>query len=236
MLSHWKYCVRSALFWLSATALSGASAQVTGANPYATPAPYPNPYATPAPVAPGGGAAAAPGWNQPYPGYAPLPGDATVPPIPPAGGGFAPPGGDGGYYAPSSPSPGFDYFDEEDEGGGGYAGGAAAGGGEARGPVKDSIKFVGHPGRESCKNWGNALLGPTTYSDRNTCEFELNQKVDRSSASIEDAYDQVELLKLKKVIHGDLANRVEANKYNVSFDSLKKALQEASKKGCTCQK
>jgi hypothetical protein len=74
-----------------------------------------------------------------------------------------------------------------------------------------------------------------TFPDLSSCEFELEQKVDRGYASIEALYDRLEFYKLKKVIQGDLKDRQDAAKYDVRFDSLRSSLQQAQRTGCSCK-
>ncbi len=137
---------------------------------------------------------------------------------------------DGSYFVPVQPSPGYDYFEEEDEG----AGAPVDNGTSGPHQTKDSFRLVDKPTRDICKKWSNSLLGPTTFPDRGRCEIELGRKVDQGYSSIDDMYDRIELFKLKKVIRGDLKDRAEARQYSVTFDSLRKALQDASHKGCSC--
>ena len=192
------------------------------------------------------------GWTQNDRSPPPLnpPGAPTWPtpePVPP---GFAPaptppgavtPGfgtGNEPYFGTGEPSaPGeFDYFsDEEDFSGGWGGGGAGGGGGGGKGQGKSSFKLVEPSTAPTCKKWGNPLLGPTTFAEKGNCDFELERHIDQGKASIEELYDKIERFKLKKVIRGELKSRNEANRYQVSFQSLQKTLQEASKKGCTCK-
>jgi hypothetical protein len=137
---------------------------------------------------------------------------------------------DGSYFVPVQPSPGYDYFEDEEDNS--SAPRDTGGGGSHQ--TKDSFRLVDRPRREVCKKWGNSLLGPSSFSDRTRCEFDLGRKVDEGYASIDDTYDRIELFKLKKVIRGEIKSRNDARQYSVSFDSLRKALSEAAHDGCSC--
>ncbi|MFH1018962.1 MAG: hypothetical protein V1798_12400 [Pseudomonadota bacterium] len=163
-------------------------------------------------------------------GFAPAPVPAQPGAQPPATAPGAP-YTDGSYFVPVQPSPGYDYFEEEDEGSSGAPAGSGGGGTHE---TKDSFRLVDRPTHDVCRKWGNSLLGPTTFPDRSRCEFELGRKVDQGYSSIDDMYDRIELFKLKKVIRGDLKDRSEARQYSVNFDSLRKALDDASHQGCAC--
>jgi hypothetical protein len=222
-VSSCKIRVFLALFLLNATLVGGAWAQDAPAPLYTPP----------------------PAWNaapEAPPGFAPAPAPPQQPgqqPFQQAQPGVPPAGDDGSYFVPVQPAPGFDYFEEEDGGAGGYDGGQYAGDGDSGGGgshvVKDSMKFVDRPARDTCKKWGNSFLGPTTFTDRTRCDAELDRKVDQGYASIDDLYDKVELYKLKKVIKGELKSRAEAKQYSINFDNLRQTLSEAARKGCSCQ-
>jgi hypothetical protein len=167
---------------------------------------------------------------QTPPGVAPAP--AVPGAVPPSG---VPAPGSDSFFVPTDPGMGgFDYFEDEEDpwGGGGSTGGS--GGSQREG--KSSFKLLSPTKERACTKWGNNLLGPATFSDKSICEAELDRKVDQGRASIEEMNDGIERFKLKKVIRGDLGSRNEARKYDITFESLRKALENASASGCTCQK
>jgi hypothetical protein len=169
-----------------------------------------------------------PAWGTP----APPPGFAPIPSEPAAPGQTAPaPVPDDSYFVPIQPAPGFDEFSGDDEGYGDFGAPPAEGPRE----VKDSFKLIEGAGGKNCHQWRNELLGPATFPDRGRCEFELARKVNRGMASIDALYDGIELFKLRKVIRGELRSRSESDLYPVRFTALKRTLQEASRKGCTCE-
>ncbi|MFH1262493.1 MAG: hypothetical protein V1495_03480 [Pseudomonadota bacterium] len=146
----------------------------------------------------------------------------------PAGGAT---GGDS-FFVPVQPptSEGFDYFDDEEESG---DGGGRSGGGSGR-EGKGSFRLLKESSADRCKKWGNSLLSGESYTDKTSCEMALDKKVDAGKLSIEELTDKIERFKLKKVIRGELGNRNEAKKYDVSFLSLQKALDDAAQSGCSC--
>ena len=165
------------------------------------------------------------------------PAPEAVPPgfaTPPAGNLTpTPPGGGEPLFSPEA-SEGFDYFDEEEDFGG-FGGGSSGKGSGSGSSGKSSFKRVDPSTAPVCKLWTNSLLGSATFSDKGSCEYELDRKVDQGKSSIEEMYDRIERYKLKKVIDGGLKSREEAGKYDVSFQSLRRTLQEATKSGCQCK-
>jgi hypothetical protein len=206
-----RYCsILVAANWLAAAAWAQSPAPQ---QPYYDPS-VPPAWVTPAPGAPGYTPPASQDPNQPY--QYPAPG--TTPPAP---GGAA--------------SGGYDYFEDEDDYYDSGIDSGSGGGGGGRHEVKDNFKLVTRPNKPVCKRWGSSFLGPVTFSDLSSCEFELEQKIDRGYASIDTLYDRVEFYKLKKVIQGELKDRQEAAKYDVKFDALRNSLRQAQKSGCICK-
>ncbi len=205
VLSIRNYMILCALSWLGATAYAQTQT-LTGDQSQMEEAPA---TGTPLP---------------PPPGFAPIPTEAAPIPAPE---GQPSPFQDDSYFIPVEPSAGFDQFQDEDDGYGGRSGGGSR-------EAKDSFKLVREP-KARCREWRSDFLGATAFPDRGRCEFELRRKVDSSVSSIDSLVDRVELFKLKKVIKGELKSRQEAAKYSVSFDSLRRAIDDAAKKGCTCQ-
>ncbi|HLG18606.1 MAG TPA: hypothetical protein VI895_02180 [Bdellovibrionota bacterium] len=201
------YIVLLGANWLAAAAWAQSTAPQ---QPYYDPS-APPAWVTPAPTAPG---------------FVPNPQDPTQP--------FPPPTAVPPAVGNPNGGTGFDYFEDEDDF---YDPGydSSAGGGGGKHEVKDSFKLVERPTAPVCKRWGSSFLGPIRFPDLSTCEFELEQKIDRGSASIDTLYDRVEFYKLKKVIQGDLKDRQEAAKYDIRFDALRSSLREAARSGCTCK-
>jgi hypothetical protein len=127
------------------------------------------------------------------------------------------------------PSEGFDAFEDEEEDSGSIRGGGRRGAGPEG---KESFKLIQRPREPGCGRWSNPLMD-TSYDDKTNCEFDLEQKVDRGKASIEELTDRIEREKLKGVIRKDV-DKGKVGKYEVRFDGLQKTLDDAMRAGCKC--
>lgn len=137
--------------------------------------------------------------------------------------------GDSFFIPVKPPSEGFDYFDDEEKPSPRSRGRDRKSGAEG----KASFKLLERTEAARCENWGSGLLD-NAYSDRTSCEFELEKRTDEGRAWIEELVDKVERTKLRKVMHHQLASRAEAAKYEVKFDDLSKTLDQAIEAGCKC--
>ena len=183
-----------------------------------------------------------PAWDNRRPGFAPDTtnpyGQQKKPDLGKTPGQSQYPYEDDSYFVPvDPPSGGFDYFDDEEDpykSSPSTSYGLGGAGGARKHEVKDSFKLLEGSSANSCKSWGNSLLGPSKFQDKIACEFELDKKVERGLASTNYVYDRIEFIKLRKVIRRELPSREEAKKYEVSFDSLQDSLKSVSRQGCQC--
>ncbi|MCB0309475.1 MAG: hypothetical protein KDD48_08895 [Bdellovibrionales bacterium] len=158
-------------------------------------------------------------------------------PTPPGGNGM-PPGMVPPNGVPSDPPPGFEGFDfaapDDSPSGGARGGNMGSGTGIREG--KSSFKVVSpEAANRACHRWTHEILGAKTFEDYGTCALELEKKIDRARASIEEVNDKFERQKLKTVIRGNL-NRKEAETYKINFSLLRAELNSAQQTGCKCQK
>ncbi len=178
------------------------------------------------------GLAAATATAQSDEDYPPLNPSSPVPWVTPES---TPEPGKGAPTQPDSPVPGapgmipspegLDFFDDDDDGG-------SSGSAEREG--KNSFVLVNPPQASACKQWGHPLLDSASFIDLGNCNFRLERRIDRGTASVEKLHDRIERLKLKKVIQGELPNRAKARSYAIGFDQLLRTLKGAAKSGCLC--
>jgi hypothetical protein len=83
--------------------------------------------------------------------------------------------------------------------------------------------------------WGHPLLGPTTFSSKGNCRFELSRKIDHGTSAIDSLQEQFDRYKIKQEIQGRLS-RGNAETYQMDFRGLQEVLREASRQGCSCQR